>query len=258
MRLGDHATTVTEYGKRTGRATVLIHSALLDHQVWADMAARLRGTRFITYDLRGHGTAQNAPTITGVGQLADDLEALLDALRLDRVDLVGVSLGGAVAQQFATTRADRVRSLTLIATAVRFPAEPLLARAESLRREGRTSVTNTTLHRWFLPDSVRGDLPHVRYARDLLGAVDEARWESVWQALAGFDASPGAATTPVPVLAIAGGHDNSIPPAVVRELAEAYPLGRFAEITDAPHLIPLERPAALGRILEGFLAEVGR
>jgi pimeloyl-ACP methyl ester carboxylesterase len=97
------------------------------------MPALARERRVIAPDLRGHGDSASRPGQGGfsLDQLAQDLTALLDALGIARIDLLGHSVGGLVAQRFALAHPDRLRSLVLMCTA---PAPPTRMDPEGWRR----------------------------------------------------------------------------------------------------------------------------
>jgi pimeloyl-ACP methyl ester carboxylesterase len=103
-----------------GGPVVLIHGHGVDLRMWPSQFHALReaGYRPIRYDVRGHGRT----TIPDGGYTwpvyADDLRALLDALDIPAAHLVGFSMGGGIALQFALDNPDRVRSLTLVDAAL--------------------------------------------------------------------------------------------------------------------------------------------
>jgi 3-oxoadipate enol-lactonase len=129
LRLSDHTSASSEMRVGTGpdpQVLVLVHAALLDRHMWSVVAQRLGAElvgdwRIVAYDLRGHGDARDAPPITGIDQLGSDLRDLVDALPARRAHVVGLSLGGAVAQAAALRDPELVASLTLVATSCRFP-----------------------------------------------------------------------------------------------------------------------------------------
>jgi 3-oxoadipate enol-lactonase len=253
VSLGDHVVEVDEY-VGNGSPIVLIHSAILDRDVWSPLIDELPAKHVISYDLRGHGSARSAPAMRSVRELASDLAMLCDAMGVESCHVVGVSLGGAVAQQFAVTNPERVRSLVVIASAIEFPSVTLKLRAQSLTADSRDAVINQTLERWFSPSALDAGEGFVEYARRCLEQVDEATWRSTWNALSDFRIGTSARRFRAPVLAIAGSADASTPPALLRAVATAYPAGSYVEIGGAPHLVPLEHPAALGRIIQNFIS----
>jgi 3-oxoadipate enol-lactonase len=100
-----------------GVPVVLLHGFGLDHRMWDDQVPALADRfRVIRYDMRGYGRS-SLPTEAAYAH-ADDLDELLGALNARPAHIVGLSLGGRVAVQFALRHPDSVRSLTLIDSAL--------------------------------------------------------------------------------------------------------------------------------------------
>ncbi|WP_458209454.1 alpha/beta fold hydrolase [Haladaptatus sp. NG-SE-30] len=100
-----------EYGE--GPPLVFLHGAYSDHRLWAEQARQLASDyRVIVYDLRGHGrTGGSETTSYTMGLYADDLDALITALKLDRPAICGLSMGGMVAQTHAAENPDTIAAL---------------------------------------------------------------------------------------------------------------------------------------------------
>lgn len=110
IRTGDLDTHYTENG--SGPAIVLIHAATLDVGSWRQHLDDLgRDHRVIAYDMRGHGKTANPGGVYDAATLADDLAAFVDALGLDRPVVCGLSLGGMVAQTFASRHPEKLSAL---------------------------------------------------------------------------------------------------------------------------------------------------
>lgn len=107
-------------GEQAGEGTpiVLLHglTATRRYVVMGSRALQRSGHRVIAYDARGHGSSAPAPDPSAYGyeQLADDLEAALDALQIERAVLAGASMGAHTALHLALTRPQRVAALALI------------------------------------------------------------------------------------------------------------------------------------------------
>lgn len=102
-----------------------------------------RDYRITTYDLRGHGRSDAPPGGYTTGDMADDLRALMDALRIEQAAVVGHSWGADIALHFALAHPDRVSQLALIEGALLAPL------ADQYRREdweGWPYVTTTLEH----------------------------------------------------------------------------------------------------------------
>ncbi len=260
LQLRDHTTACGELRVGTGpdpRVLVLVHAALLDRHMWSVVAQRLAGElvgdwRIVAHDLRGHGDARDAPPITRIDQLGDDLRDLLDALAAPRAHVVGLSLGGAVAQAAALRHPERVASLTLVATSCRFPPDVMERRAR-LSSGGVVAELPETLERWFRPESLVDDAAGVQYARERVLATPDRIWTRTWSALGGFDVDARLAEISAPVLAIAAAEDGAAPPAALHRLADGVRDGRSVVVDRAGHLLALERPTDLAAHVAAFL-----
>ncbi|HET8927082.1 MAG TPA: alpha/beta hydrolase [Microbacterium sp.] len=95
-------------------AVLLVHGVTSSHLAWQQVAAALPGVRLIAPDLRGRGGSRGIEGSAGLAAHAADLTAVLDHFELDRVLLVGHSMGAFVAVAFAHLHPERVRRLVLI------------------------------------------------------------------------------------------------------------------------------------------------
>lgn len=103
------------HGDSTAPPVVLVHGIGADHHMWQPQIASLpaAGYFMIVPDLRGHG-ASGAPADFRITDCARDLHDVLDCLQIPRAHLIGVSMGGMVAQQFAIQYPKRARSQIIV------------------------------------------------------------------------------------------------------------------------------------------------
>lgn len=101
-----------------GAPILLIHGIGSSSITWGDIPERLAatGAGVLTVDLPGHGQSSKQPGDYSLGALASSLRDLLDHLGIERVHLVGHSLGGGVSLQFAYQFPERVQSLALVSS----------------------------------------------------------------------------------------------------------------------------------------------
>ena len=133
-------------------------------EMWDAQAEALSAHyRCLRYDTRGHGRSTVADRPAVIGNLADDLAGLLDALGMPKAHIVGLSLGGMTAQAFALRYPDRTRSLTLMATAAYLPpAEGWEQRATIVCRDGMAAIADAVISRWFTPPFAQDSLKRWR------------------------------------------------------------------------------------------------
>jgi pimeloyl-ACP methyl ester carboxylesterase len=132
----------------TGPDVVMIHGLAANMAFWYLQVVPLLSDHFrvTVYDLRGHGLSDTPPAHYTSADMARDLRALLDALRIERAHVVGHSFGGGVALQFAAMQPERVSSLTIVDSRIRaiqpdqdasaWPQPQAKARRSQLRRMG--------------------------------------------------------------------------------------------------------------------------
>jgi pimeloyl-ACP methyl ester carboxylesterase len=265
IRLRDHDTTVAEVQvgrSATPRVCLLVHSALLDRDLWSRFAPHLAGNlcgsgawRIVGYDLREHGAARTAPPITNLNLLADDLADLLQCLGIRRAHLVGLSLGGAVVQAISVARPELVVSTTVVGSSSRFPTDVMDLRAD-LSGATVASRLDDTMERWFLRRTLRENGDAVAYARSRVLATPPETWSRTWRALGGFDVLDQLSAIATPVLAVAGASDTASPPAALKAIADSVQNGRLVVLDDAAHLMALERPEALAAHVGTFLRDL--
>ncbi|TNB49846.1 3-oxoadipate enol-lactonase [Martelella lutilitoris] len=246
---------VRQDGPENGRAVLFINSLGTDLRVWDRLLPLLpKGLRLVRYDKRGHGLSGLGPADTGLSieTLADDAIALCEALKLEDVTLVGLSIGGLIAQAVTLKRPDLARAMVLMDTAMRIgTAEMWGDRIAALEAGGIAAISEAVLARWFAPE--------------FLASSDAAMWRAMLErtplegyiaccrALAGADYTYRAADVKCPVLALCGALDGSTPPDLVRATAEAYG-APFHLIDNAGHLPPVEQPDAVAKLLASFLS----
>ncbi|MBI9044539.1 MAG: alpha/beta hydrolase [Anaerolineaceae bacterium] len=105
-------------GDKNGIPVVFIHGNFSSALYWEEMMLSLpKGFWGIAYDMRGYGWSEDKPIdgTKGMQDWSDDLEALLDTLKLDKVHLIGWSMGGGVMNRFVVDHGERILSVTMVA-----------------------------------------------------------------------------------------------------------------------------------------------
>jgi 3-oxoadipate enol-lactonase / 4-carboxymuconolactone decarboxylase len=207
--------------------------------------------RCLRYDTRGHGRSLVRPGAATIGDFADDLVALLDALAIDRAHIVGLSMGGMIAQSVAGRYPGRVDHVALLATAPSLPPpENWLARAQTVRAEGIGAIVDATMQRWF---STGADPALVAASAAQFAKIDREGYAIACEAIARLDLHANLAAIKAPTLVVAASFDPVTTVAMGREMAASISNARFAEIDQAAHLFAIERPVETAALLREFL-----
>lgn len=233
---------------------VLLGSLGSDRSMWDPQVAALSGAYdVLTVDLRGHGDSPVTGPCT-IADLAADVLALLDALGRDRVHLVGLSLGGAVAQWIAAHAPLRVRTLALLCTAAKFGTEQSwLDRAEAVRSGGTGALADAVVGRWFTAALAGRDPGLVAYGRAMIAATPDEGYAACCRALARFDGRADLARITAPTLVIAGAQDLATTPDDMRALADGIADSVLHILDPAAHLANIEQAGRVSALLTAHI-----
>lgn len=244
-------------GPPDGAPLVLIHALGTSLAIWDDLLPLLPpGLHVLRLDLRGHGQSDTPPGPYAMGALIRDIERLMDHFAMKQAVVLGLSIGGLVAQGLAVKRLDLVRAMILSNTAAKIGRpEQWQDRIAAVRAGGMAALHDATMERWL----GRKWKEHHAFARLSSGFLETSSegWAGCAAAIAGTDFYETTATLTLPTLVIAGGNDGSTPPDLVRETAELIRGHRFALMRGTGHIPALEKPAEYAALINQFLTEIG-
>jgi pimeloyl-ACP methyl ester carboxylesterase len=241
-----------------GAPLVFLHAFPLTFRMWLpQQQAFAQNYRVVMPMTRGFGGSPLPKEPPTMQSYADDLRHILDARRIERCTLIGLSMGGYIAFAFLRQHADRVERLVLADTRPQ-PDTPegraaRFVNAELVEKQGVAMLVNKLLPGLVAPTATEEVRQQVRQL------AAENRQSGVAAALRAMadreDATTLLPTLTMPTLVITGSADALTPPAVGREMAAALPNARFVEIAGAGHLSNLEAPEAFNHALTTFLHE---
>lgn len=231
-------------GAVDGPAVIFANSLGTDLRLWDAVVPLLPASlRIIRYDKRGHGLSDlGGPAL--IADYADDMIALLEALVTDKVIVVGLSVGGLIAQAVAAKRPDLPSVLVLSNTAAKLgTAESWQARINAVADGGLASIADAVMDRWFAP-SFRAS-PAVTPWRNMLIRTPARGYTAACATLASADQTAATRALRLPTLVIAGAADGASPPDIVRATADLIPGAAFHLIPDVGHLPCVEAYAGI-------------
>ena len=217
--------------------------------------AALRGTRTIAFDLPGVGGSSRPRMLRRLGGLARLVHDLLDLLGEEQVDVLGVSWGGALAQQFALQHPERCRRLVLAATSTGQLMVPALPHV-LLRMMTPMRYASSGYFRRIAGSIYGGDFRHdrelVRRHAKLMAPPSMRGYLSQLYALSGWTSLFRLHRIRQPTLVMAGADDPLIPKVNAEILAAGIPNARLATF-DCGHLFLLTRTEQVVEVLDDFL-----
>jgi 3-oxoadipate enol-lactonase len=251
-----------ELSGRPGAPVVMLSHALgVNRAMWNPQLPALEPHfRVLRYDTRGHGGSDAPEGPYSLEMLAADAVALLDALTIDAVHWVGLSMGGMIGQQMALEHADRLRSLALSSTAAALPpdVDPLFEeRIAVAAGEGMRPLLQPTLERWFTQAYLRRNSPGVELIRDRFVRTPAAGYIGCTHAIRKLNLLDRLHGIDLPTLVVVGENDLGTPVAAAQAIAAAIPDARLAIISQAAHLCNIEQSARFNDLLLEHLREYG-
>jgi 3-oxoadipate enol-lactonase len=246
---------------RNAPVVCFMHSLMLDGGMWTEQMTPLlqSGLSVLRIDIQGHGGSDPAGTSTTMQGLADDLLHVVDFLDIKTLHLVGLSLGGMIAQAFAITHAERIVSLMLCDTLpVTLTASKgiLAERIETVRQNKSVShLADATMQRFLTEDFKARNPVRWRELHDTIEGTDADGYVACGTATLDFDFTQQLRSFPARTLVICGGDDPLTPPQENRKLAALVPHAKYEEISGARHLSNVENPAAFNRTMLEWLTK---
>jgi 3-oxoadipate enol-lactonase len=275
-QIGDVELYYEEHG--SGEPLLLIMGLAADSQAWVfQLPAFSERYRTIVFDNRGVGRSSKPVGPYSIHQMADEAAALLDTMGIASANVVGVSMGGMIAQELVLRHPEKVRRLVLACTYPE-PSADIEAHREfsvtqlggKISAEGQVEIDLTTLNplvflQQMLPtvfnqEFIDRELPKLMQV--FAGALQygfsmEAILGQV-TAVMSHKATDRLSQITVPTLVITGDADRLIPPANSDILAREIPNARLVKLPGGSHGFNFETPDAFNREVLAFLAEPAR
>jgi 3-oxoadipate enol-lactonase len=244
-------------GKEGAPVVVLSHSLGASLAMWAPQRAVLESQyQVLSYDMRGHGASDAPDGAYTLEQLADDVLGLLNALAIDRVHFVGLSIGGMIAQAMALNHPDRLRSLILCSTSAYLPppALPIVQeRIETARRQGLQALVDLTLERWFTPAYAQQNRHVLETVRQQFLATSVAGYMGCSAAIGKLNFLEQLSRISLPTLIMVGADDPGTPVAASEAIHERIPGSKLIILSSASHLNNIEQADQFNSHLWEFL-----
>jgi 3-oxoadipate enol-lactonase len=245
----------------SGEFVIMMHGIGGHRMNWTDQISALSPRYHVAaWDARGYGDSDDYEGPLNFGDYADDLVRVLDHFGVRKAHVVGLSMGGRIAMDFASRHAERLKSLVLCDTHKGFALMPedrkaafiASRKAPLLAGKKPKDIAEPVARSLISPKA-----SHDAFMRlvDSISLLHKESYIKSIEASVRMDPRADLASIKVPTLVVVGADDKLTPLDVAREIASEIPGAELAVIPDAGHLANIEQPDAFNGVLLGFLAK---
>jgi pimeloyl-ACP methyl ester carboxylesterase len=230
---------------------ILIHGAGGSYLYWPPEIRHRGGGGILAIDLPGHGESS--------GNVEESIEAyvlvmveFLDKLEINQAVLAGHSMGGAIAQRMSLDYPDRVKGLILVGAGAKLGVNPQLIRDCSSEESYPKAISQ--ILEWSF--SQQADQKLVRLAGERMEEMPPTVLHADFNACSAFDIRGHVGEIKQPTLIICGEDDQMTPVRFSEYLAERIRRSRLEVIPEASHMVLLEKPEIMARLVDDFMDEI--
>jgi 3-oxoadipate enol-lactonase len=230
----------------THKPVVFLHALAMSAAMWKEFAAHLKiDAPMYGIDLRGHGQSEHAKGPFTTEQFAKDVLSVIEHLKIDKVNLVGCSMGGTVAMAFAGHYPNRVQSLSLIDTTACYGADAKGSwekRGQQGVTQGLTSLLGFQVERWFSTSYAEQNPSVVKFYQDVFVKNEPACYLETCRMLGQADERAHLVNYKGPCSVVVGEEDYATPVAMAEEIKSILPQATLTVLKAVRHYAPIQAP----------------
>jgi len=243
--------------KGSGPAVFFVHGIGARKTSWNEVCHHLeKDFTCISYDLRGHGDSPKGVLPYSLEDLVDDLETLRQKLNIQKIHIVGHSLGGMIGPKYAKSFPNNVLSISLLSTAAFRTKEDqskVMAIVDSMNQKGIEPILNTLTDRWFTDQFIEESYDSVQFRLKQVLETDPEVFLEVFRIYAETEMSPWLNQIKQPCLVLTGENDGGCNPRLNKLIAESLSHSELCIIDKLKHSILIEAPDLVGKRVRDFL-----
>lgn len=242
-----------------GQPVVLIHGVGLNKEMWGGQVVGLSGQyQVIAYDMLGHGASPRPSANVDLKGYAEQLLELLDHLQLQKVVVIGFSMGGLIARAFALHFPQRLDALVILNSVFNRSEQQragVIERTAQAAEYGPDANAEAALSRWFSREYQGANPAQIQALRQTLAQNDPQGYLTTYSLFATQDMyrADDLGTLKVPTLIATGELDPGSTAQMARQLAEQIPGAEVAVLEQQRHMMPMESPRLVNQMLLEFL-----
>jgi 3-oxoadipate enol-lactonase len=259
IRTSDHTDLFFQLdGPADADVVCLSHCFGSDHRYWDCHLPAVDGYRILRYDTRGHGQSDCPPGPYTLQRLATDVIDLINALSIDKMHFVGVSMGGMIGQTLALQHADRLTSLTLANSPCHYSEAQValwLERSQLVSEQGIAAVKEVLMQRWFTDQAAKDQSPGYVYIDQAFSRFSAESFAAATAAICQINTTEDLRRISLPVLLFGSPDDPGVPVEVSELMADRIPDSTLHWLAPSRHLATLECVEDFNRLLQTFLSK---
>ncbi len=254
--------TIYQAGNKNYRTIIFVHGFPYDHFLWEDLFSTLKNNYFcISYDLRGLGQTPAGDGQYTIESFVDDIEELIEELKLIKPVLCGISMGGYISFRAIERMQDKFSSVIFCDTKPEADDNKTkIRRAEGIKKINTLGVQK------FVEDFVP-----TCFAEESIKKLGE-KYSSILErsktfspvgvkgcllAMAGrTDSSHFLEKIKIPSLFVCGEKDNFTPPEQMKKYADKVSDSNFVVVPNVGHMSPVENPEFVAEAIHNFLSSI--
>lgn len=260
------------HGPADADGTVVLLHGLSGHaRTWDALADDLASRyRVLALDQRGHGESSwAAPDSYGTADMVSDLEAFVHALKLTDFALLGLSMGGRVAMQYAGEQPAELARVVIVDIGPELEAAGMSKIQQGMAQTDVFATIEDAFHQARAANSRPPEAHHFERVRHGLMMNADGQWTYRYDRAfrqsgvvrahqSASEAWASVAQIKVPTLVVRGAESDLFSAATAERMCATMPQGEFVEVANAGHSVPLDNPRDFATAVEGFLARTDR
>jgi 3-oxoadipate enol-lactonase len=250
---------IREFGPEDGAPIVLLHSIATNGSMWMPQVGPwAQRFRLLLVDLPGHGKTPPDSQLKTLDDYADRLMEIIPNQTQSPLTIVGLSLGGMIAQACALRHPRRLKALVIANTLAQSSAQAVEvwnARIKTAGAEGMRSQTADTLIRWFTPNFRSQNPLTLSWIQSMIESTSLEGYRQAAQAIQQLNHLERLSEIKCRTLVLTGTDDPVATPALARGMAERIPASSIQLVESAAHLSNIEQPVRFAEIVGAFLQD---
>jgi 3-oxoadipate enol-lactonase len=246
-------------GDEKKEAIIFVHGYPYDHLMWDEQVKTFSKDFYcVRYDIRGLGKSPVGDGQFTIEMFVDDLEKIINELKLDKAVLCGLSMGGYISLRAIERMEEKFSGLILCDTKSEADNNAgKLKRAEGIKKineKGKEIFVEEFVRNCFADSFVENNFSEYEKVLNRSKQTFAEGLKGCLLAMAGRTDTTGyLSLIKIPTLVICGSEDKLTPPTVIKEMADKINSSNFVVVEGAGHMAPIEKPEVVTDVIKNFL-----